>query len=119
MRTLSQIILEQEKSKKQKEYDDFFESKLKEYGVKSPAELDDAEKKKFFNEIDKEWTGEGESTNEMAAPIEEDPGADVKGGLKGDTESQENGEGAGEEIPKEMGDSEKSADKVEDEILQK
>ena len=29
--------------------------KLKKYGVKSPAELDDEKKKKFFNEIEKDW----------------------------------------------------------------
>ena len=39
-------------------YEEFFKKKLKEYGVKSPAELDDDKKKEFFNMIDKEWTGE-------------------------------------------------------------
>jgi len=48
-------------SEKQKEYREFFDKKLKEYGVKSPAELDDAKKKKFFDEIDKGWKGEKES----------------------------------------------------------
>lgn len=43
------------------EYKAFFEKKLKEYGVSSPAELSDEDKKKFFNEIDKEWKGEKES----------------------------------------------------------
>ena len=37
MRSLGQIILEQEKSKKQKEYEDFFKAKLAEYGVESPG----------------------------------------------------------------------------------
>ena len=39
-------------------YKEFFQSKLKEYGVSSPGELDDDKKKEFFNMIDKEWTGE-------------------------------------------------------------
>ena len=39
-------------------YEEFFNKKLKEYGVKSPAELDDEKKKEFFNMIEKEWTGE-------------------------------------------------------------
>jgi hypothetical protein len=43
---------------KEETYKEFFNKKLKKYGVKSPAELDDDQKKKFFDEIDKEWTGE-------------------------------------------------------------
>lgn len=42
------------------EYQAFFQKKLKKYGVKSPGELSDDEKKKFFAEIDKEWEGENE-----------------------------------------------------------
>lgn len=42
----------------QTEYQAFFKKKLKEWGVKSPAELSDEKKKKFFDEIDKEWKGE-------------------------------------------------------------
>ena len=51
MKSLTSLILEAEKSKKQKEYEVFFEKKLKKYGVSSPAELSDDEKKKFFNEV--------------------------------------------------------------------
>ena len=40
------------------EYQKFFKKKLKEHGVSSPAELKGDAKKKFFNEIEKEWTGE-------------------------------------------------------------
>jgi hypothetical protein len=42
-------------------YQKFFDAKLKKYGVKSPAELSDDEKKKFYNEIDKEWEGDNEN----------------------------------------------------------
>jgi hypothetical protein len=38
------------------EYQKFFNAKLKKYDVKSPSELSDDEKKKFFDEIEKEWT---------------------------------------------------------------
>jgi hypothetical protein len=48
------------KSEKQKEYQEFFKKKLKEHGVDSPADLSDDEKKKFFDEIDKEWKSEDE-----------------------------------------------------------
>ena len=44
------------------EYQKFFEKKLKEHGVSSPAELKtDEEKKKFFDEIDKEWDADKET----------------------------------------------------------
>ena len=42
------------------EYQAFFNKKLKKFGVKSQAELSDEEKKKFYNEIDKEWKGDNE-----------------------------------------------------------
>ena len=40
------------------EYQEFFQSKLKQFGVSSPAALDDDKKKEFYNQVDKEWTGE-------------------------------------------------------------
>jgi hypothetical protein len=43
------------------EYMEFFQAKLKKYGVKSPAELDAEKKKKFFDEIEKDWTGDEDS----------------------------------------------------------
>jgi hypothetical protein len=42
------------------EYQAFFNKKLKKYGVGSPSELSTADKKKFYNEIDKEWEGDNE-----------------------------------------------------------
>ena len=42
------------------EYQAFFNKKLKKFGVKSQAELADSDKKKFYDEIDKEWEGENE-----------------------------------------------------------
>ena len=42
------------------EYQAFFDKKLKKYGVSSPEELSDDEKKKFYNEIDKEWNADHE-----------------------------------------------------------
>lgn len=43
------------------EYQKFFNKKLEKYGVKSPSELSDDEKKKFFDEVDKEWKGKNET----------------------------------------------------------
>ena len=43
------------------DYDEFFKKKLEKYGVKSPEDLSDEDKKKFFGEIDKEWKADKES----------------------------------------------------------
>ncbi len=43
------------------EYRTFFKSMLKKWKIKSPAELNAADKKKFFDEIDKGWKGKKES----------------------------------------------------------
>ena len=44
---------------KMTEYQKFFMGALKKFGVNSPAELkSEDEKKKFFNYVDKNWTGE-------------------------------------------------------------
>ena len=48
------------------EYQKFFDKKLKKYKVSSPSELSDEEKKKFFDEIDKEWTGDHEEDDPKA-----------------------------------------------------
>lgn len=48
-------------SEKQEEYRAFFQKKLKEFGVNSPDDLSTEEKKKFFNEIDSEWSAEEET----------------------------------------------------------
>ncbi len=42
------------------EYQKFFNGKLAKWKIKSPAELSDEDKKKFFDEIDKEWKGDNE-----------------------------------------------------------
>ena len=38
------------------EYQKFFKAALKKFGAKSPAEMDDEKKKKFFDYIEKNWT---------------------------------------------------------------
>ena len=42
------------------EYNKLFDKKLKKYGVDSPEDLSDEEKKKFYNEIDSEWNSDDE-----------------------------------------------------------
>lgn len=42
------------------EYQKYFQKKLDKWEVKSPADLSEEDKKKFFEEVDKGWTGEKE-----------------------------------------------------------
>jgi hypothetical protein len=55
MKSFSEYVSEKravlEKSELQQEYQEFFTALLQKYGVKSPAELDDAKKAEFFDEI--------------------------------------------------------------------
>jgi hypothetical protein len=57
--------VEEEKAAKQAQYSEFFKSKLQEYGVATPSELDEEKRNKFYNEINS-WTGDSisESLNE-------------------------------------------------------
>ena len=51
--------------KQGKEYDDFFQSALKKFGVNSPADFkSDEEKKKFFDYVDKNFKGKNEEVKE-------------------------------------------------------
>lgn len=60
--TIVRELNEKELSELQKSYRNYFGAKMKKFGVKSPAELDDAQKKEFFNEITKDWEkGKGAS----------------------------------------------------------
>jgi len=45
-----------ELSDTQKRYRIFFNNKLKEWEINDASELSEEDKKKFFNEIEKEWT---------------------------------------------------------------
>ena len=56
----------EEKSGDKEAYQKFFNSALKKFGVKSPAELEDDKKKEFYDYIDKNWTGDHEEAFEFA-----------------------------------------------------
>ena len=71
IKSMIREVLEEESG-----YQEFFKSKLKQYGVDSPAQLDDEKKKKFFDEIEKEWTGE---KNETLEPVSQAAGNPLKG----------------------------------------
>lgn len=62
---LTDSLLEASKSvlESSKEYQDFFKSALKKFGVTSPAEFkSDEEKKKFFDYVDKNYKGKNEES---------------------------------------------------------
>jgi hypothetical protein len=94
MKNLRQVINEAEQSKLQKDYETFFKKTLDKYDAKSPADLSDDEKKKFFDEVKAGWTeGKGEkgSTNE-SKKVEEDDEVEVEVEIKkgdGDEEEEE------------------------------
>lgn len=51
--------------KQGKDYDEFFQSALKKFGVNSPADFkSDEEKKKFFDYVDKNFKGKNEEVKE-------------------------------------------------------
>ena len=61
MKTYRSLMVEGSKE----EYQKFFDGKLAKWKIKSPAELSDEDKKKFFDEIDKEWKGDNEKKEEL------------------------------------------------------
>ena len=85
----SEEVAEEEGDKE--DYMKFFAGKLKKYGVKSPAELDDEKKKKFFNEIEKDWTHDSKEEVEVEKK-EENLGKRVKARMKAEAEDEKEDE---------------------------
>ena len=56
MKKFSSLMAEGNKE----EYQKFYNGKLAKWKIKSPEELSDEDKKKFYNEIDKEWESDDE-----------------------------------------------------------
>ena len=87
-----------EQSDLQKSYQEYFKAKLSKFGAESPADLDDEEKKKFFNEISADWEkGKGvkpeakeklEKEKEKAKEEEKKKPAEEIGELEGDSEEK-------------------------------
>jgi len=70
------------------DYMKFFAGKLKKYGVKSPAELSGEDKKKFFNEIEKDWKHDSSEEVEVEEK-EESLGKRVKARMEAEDEEPE------------------------------
>ena len=71
MKTFKGLMLEGSKE----EYKKFFDGKLAKWKIKSPSELSDEDKKKFFNEIDKEWKGDDEKAEGLVKEFIKKDGA--------------------------------------------
>ena len=56
----------EEKTGDKEAYQKFFNSALKKFGVKSPAELEGDKKKEFYDYVDKNWTADHEEAFEFA-----------------------------------------------------
>ena len=82
----SEEVAEEEGDKE--DYMKFFAGKLKKYGVKSPSELDDEQKKKFFNEIEKDWKHDSSEEVEVEKE-EEELGDRVKARMKAEQEEED------------------------------
>lgn len=67
-------INEDELSPRQQKFREFFNSKLDEFDVDSPADLDDKKKVEFFNSIDSDWKGldEAEGCDSLEDYLSED-----------------------------------------------
>lgn len=59
---MKHIYLILEKSEDQKRFQKFFKDLLAKFGVDSPADLSDEDKKKFFNTVDKEFKSDAEGS---------------------------------------------------------
>ena len=124
----SEEVAEEEGDKE--DYMKFFAGKLKKYGVKSPAELSDEDKKKFFNEIEKDWKHDSSEEVEVEEK-EEDLGKRVKSRMEAEDEEEDEDEApVGDqdepetEPEEEDGDdddepSEEQIDKIADLVIQK
>ena len=130
----SEEVAEEEGDKE--DYMKFFAGKLKKYGVKSPAELSDEDKKKFFSEIEKDWTHDSneeveekgslgsrvkarmeaeEGEEEDENPFEKEDEDDDPVGDPDEDEAEEEPEG--EDEPEGEGEDEPDPDEVEGEKL--
>lgn len=65
-------IVRHEISEESDAFKKFVAKKLKKYGVDSPAELTDKKKKKFFDEVDKEWNSDDEPGDDGKVNEEEE-----------------------------------------------
>jgi hypothetical protein len=74
------------------EYQKFFQAALKKFDAKSPADMDDEKKKKFFDYIDKNWDGADEKKESWKKDVMKKPASGVKKGFKDKKKEVKEGE---------------------------
>ena len=79
---LSDYGLTMEATGDKEAYEKFFQSALKKFGVKSPAELKGDKKKEFFNYVDKNWTGDHEEQTNKEQTMTKKSLKDAVSGMK-------------------------------------
>ena len=118
MKTYKSFMIEGSKE----EYQKFFDKKLKKYGVKSPEELSDEEKKKFFNEIDKEWQGDDEKKESLVKEYIKTDGARRRcsggDGRRKENKKKVATEEEEEEIKKKVATEEEISENMKDEVYE-
>ena len=78
----SRNILIGEKKGDKEAYQKFFNKALAKFGVDSPAELKDDEKKKFYDYVDKNWKGDHEEEVEVKKKVTKEETVEEKVNLK-------------------------------------
>ncbi len=63
-------------------YKAYFQKKLKDWGIKSPADLDEAKKKKFFDEVNDGWTSDDEKKGSPPPNADATCGCGCSGGAR-------------------------------------
>ena len=79
---LSDYGLTMEATGDKEAYEKFFQSALKKFGVKSPAELKGDKKKEFFDYVDKNWTGDHEEQTNKEQTMTKKSLKDAVSGMK-------------------------------------
>jgi len=74
---IEEKIMARLQNEEDSEYQEFFKKVLKKFGVESPAELDDAKKKEFFDHIDKNWKGDNEKAEGTEDAVEDTEAGDT------------------------------------------
>lgn len=60
MESFKSWMNEEKNNKSDDAYEVFFQKQLNKWGIDSPEELSDKEKKKFFDYVDKNWKADNE-----------------------------------------------------------
>ena len=80
--TARKVLVGEAESGDKEAYQKFFNKALAKFGVDSPAELKDDEKKKFYDYVDKNWKGDHEEEVEVKKKVTKEETVEEKVNLK-------------------------------------